>query len=458
MATYTIGSGGDYATITLAEAALTLPEAGGTIYNITGTVVDAITVTTANYANGLTIQAVTGEEADGLLGGAFFNGLLTTTVNSGIIDNLNIKSLNVVNVLTTACAVNNCDIGNGTVVNSMNFSSVSLAIFTNTIFRDGATDCTYSASFAAGVSFIRCSAVDASRIGFIRGNVTDCFGFGSGTNVDFFADCVGDYIASEDTSANLLTVPATNNFTGRTSADFNNYATGDFNLAAGSSLTTAGSTGGRIGAYLTLGATISVADAVARRGQTDYKFTLSGGDATAGTATINGQAITITTYNANGINTCTIPNNLASVHGNQTLLFTDAASGTPSTTVSFLPIATRDYINQTSPQTDILSVWYGYSGSTPVTGDELVFDTATSETSIVFSIDNQGYWTSASVPLVHETVDIYAITAAGVIGSTMTFTLSPDGLGSFEENILTSIKRTIRRRIATNPANISNNY
>ena len=261
MATHIIGSGGDYASMTAAEAALTLPEAGGTIYEITGTVTENFTFTNANYLNGLIIRNATGEEADGLLGGATYNGDITSGITAASFDitGINYRSINTVSG-GGGGSVTNCDIGTGATTDCVTFVSTETRDFTNCIIRDGSDDGVFGSSENTSVTVDQCTIVDCSRLGLLRCVATDTFIIGSGTT-DFHSttSAASDYLASGDTSASVEA--ATTSFNSRTTADLNNYAGGDYNLAAGSSLNTAGTGGGRIGALLTIapaGATIPV--------------------------------------------------------------------------------------------------------------------------------------------------------------------------------------------------------
>lgn len=170
---------------------------------------------------------------------------------------------------------------------------------------------------------------------------------------------------------------------------------------------------------ISTGATITASDATARRGQTDYKFTLSGGDATAGTATIsdgvNTSSITITTYNANGINTCTIPSTIAVLYdATAVLTFTDAVSGTPTAAVSFQPAALNSYIDLVSPlNTDDGYADWHYSG-TAATGWQYEWVTLTSPSSKTITLNADSGMILSSASTVNENADFWAINLTGV--------------------------------------------
>jgi hypothetical protein len=191
--------------------------------------------------------------------------------------------------------------------------------------------------------------------------------------------------------------------------------------------------------YTAAGASISASDAIARRGQTDYQFTLSGGDATPGTATIsdgvNTDSITITTYNGNGVNTCTIPSDIDCLYdATAVLTFTDAVSGTPTAAVSFQPDALNSYIDLVSPvATDDGYAMYHYTGAgTPITGWqwEWVTLTAPSAKTITGNADSGMIISSSST--VNETINSYMINASGVRSAAdlVTFQFVALGVGS----------------------------
>tara|TARA_R110000851_G_scaffold322199_1_gene488114 strand:- start:444 stop:1235 length:792 start_codon:yes stop_codon:yes gene_type:complete len=243
MATYTIGTGETYETLTLAEASLTLPEAGGTIYNITGTVVDSITLSDANYSNGLIVNAKAGEEADGRTNGANLNGTITVNVVSTF-NNLNIAKFNNQGS-SEQIDCNNCDFGNGVIGgNIYSWGGASFALNTNCILRDASGSNASSNFQNVNVLFNSCTSIGANSNGFRRCRVSNSLALQN--SPDFNGLMTGsDYIASGDSTATT-----TNAFTGRTTSDLVDYAGGDYNLALGSGMTGAGAGGVNIGAVL----------------------------------------------------------------------------------------------------------------------------------------------------------------------------------------------------------------
>jgi hypothetical protein len=82
-----------------------------------------------------------------------------------------------------------------------------------------------------------------------HGVIRDIFAFGTSTNdiENTGTTLVGiDYLASEDTTANMVT----NYLTGITSADFEDYASGDYRIKSTSTLVGTGYNGGNIGAFV----------------------------------------------------------------------------------------------------------------------------------------------------------------------------------------------------------------
>jgi len=255
MATHIIGTGGDYTTLAAAEAALTLPEAGGTVYEITGTLTAVPTFTGANYDNGLTLTAKTGEECDGKGNGAFIDADVATTLYSRAftISDLRVRSLDVSNIRQAGSTADKCVFGENCTTDVLVHNSQTKLDFTDCIIQDGSDDGTYQSQIANSETFVQCTFVDAARYNAMRVHCTDCLSIGAGTG-DFFDLATGsDYNASEDATATN-----TNSITGRSTTDLEDYAGGNYNLASGSSLNTSGSGGGRIGAFISATASAPV--------------------------------------------------------------------------------------------------------------------------------------------------------------------------------------------------------
>ena len=136
--------------------------------------------------------------------------------------------------------------------------------FINTIIADcGFGGTSYgNVSASADIRYDRCTVVNSTFQGFDDRGAgpagalygRNLFSFGnSGLEFAFnLADSDYNFLASEDTSATAAA--NTTGFNGRTTADFVNYAGGNYSLAVGSSLRTAGVGGGPIGAILPVAA------------------------------------------------------------------------------------------------------------------------------------------------------------------------------------------------------------
>jgi len=184
-------------------------------------------------------------------------------------------------------------------------------------------------------------------------------------------------------------------------------------------------------------ATIGTSDAVAIPG-TDFNFTVSGGDATAGTATLsdgtNTVSVTITTYNANGACVAAIPA-VTGILFDAAAVFTfiDDASGTPSVNTNFQPDATRDYIDVTDITAvgTTASVLTGYTGAAPTIGMQIVFVKKLSGGIIDFLALADTTFSASAVPPNNETTQIRAISTDGSWGTEKTYTLDVGGGGSY---------------------------
>jgi len=88
-----------------------------------------------------------------------------------------------------------------------------------------------------------------------------------------------------------------------------------------------------------------------------------------------------------------------------------------------------DYTDLVGPVTTSGSILEGYTGDTPVTGDQVVYTTPTAPTSIGFTVGADGEWILDSLPIVDQTVDRYVIQADGTVGTEDTVTYSVGGGG-----------------------------
>lgn len=263
MATYLIGTGQTYTTFAGIIATLTLPESGGTVFQITGVVADASTTfADTDYADGLTIEANANEKADGQGGGAAISGIIYVETDGATLSKLNINSvIPRLYTFSSEMIITDCFLGYlGTASRPFWADDKVMAILTNTILYSATSSNLDMDSATVNVHAVRCTSIDAGIHGIRRCKATDCLSITS-ANSDFSEAQTGsDYLASEDTTSNAVT----NFFTGRTTDDLVDYAGGDFNLAAvpvggGAlpNLRTSGTAGGVIGADL-LAATTTI--------------------------------------------------------------------------------------------------------------------------------------------------------------------------------------------------------
>lgn len=185
------------------------------------------------------------------------------------------------------------------------------------------------------------------------------------------------------------------------------------------------------------GAQITSSGAEARRGQTNYIFDISGGSATQGASTVDigGVNCPIVTYPGGGTGSvvCTIPSNAPLLYNaTATLTYSDDdGTSTPTTSVSFLPAGTDDYVVSTTPDLTSASVYNGYTGQAPQAGQNITHTILTSVTGKTFDVNSDGTWSLSSPVTVDETVQIFITDTDGSVGTTQTFTLSVGGGGAF---------------------------
>lgn len=83
-----------------------------------------------------------------------------------------------------------------------------------------------------------------------------------------------------------------------------------------------------------------------------------------------------------------------------------------------------DFTDLVSPVTTSGSILEGYTGDTPVTGDQVVYTTPTDPDSIGFTVGADGEWILDSTPSADQTVERYVIQANGTVGVEDTATFS----------------------------------
>lgn len=101
-----------------------------------------------------------------------------------------------------------------------------------------------------------------------------------------------------------------------------------------------------------------------------------------------------------------------------------------STAIPYSEPTGYDYTALVNPVTTAGSILAGYSGDAPVTGDQVVYTTPTSPSSITFTVEPDGEWVLDSAPVINQTVDRYVIQADGTVGteSTVTYTVAGDSV------------------------------
>lgn len=239
------------------DATKTLDFSGAeVVMRFSGTDTVPPTIAAVDYPDGLKIYAAGNDRANGKGGGAFINEKLTITNNaSGTVnlEGLRIKQIGFGKVSTVNGL--NCDVG--ALIDDANTVVVyegaggKLGAWENCIFRDGLDGFSSNANSGEGaLTLSRCSAVDGTARGIVRGTPTDCLVLNA-VGLDYQANEGGSYNASSDGTA-----PGTGAQTA-TADDLVDYAAGNFNLAEDSPLRTLGSTGGPIGADLFYTVTIA---------------------------------------------------------------------------------------------------------------------------------------------------------------------------------------------------------
>lgn len=289
-----VGTGGDYSTLAAWESAEAGSDYGAgnpAIAEITGSI--AKENITGAWAQGFIIRAKAGEEAITGSGTAVLTGGGTILIPSTASTNheINDLTLNSLDVRTSNASI-------VTTANRCAFSGDNFARHANCTMR--VND---SISTNVGRGFDATSGADAVAVnntivgvgsgqyGFVRWKCTDCFVYadaGSG----YIATLSGsDYNASDDTSS-----PGANSLDNRTTADFADYAGGDYRTASGSALATSGSTGGVIGYLLETGGGTSITATKASKTHTSYVATVNAAkaiDATKVARTLSTYAATV---------------------------------------------------------------------------------------------------------------------------------------------------------------------
>lgn len=179
--------------------------------------------------------------------------------------------------------------------------------------------------------------------------------------------------------------------------------------------------------------TIDTVPSSVARNETGVILGASGGGfgASQGTGSVKfngvgGPSCTVTSWSDTEIQV-TIPGNIPLQHdatGYTFYVTTDAADTAETAAVPFNAPSGWSYTDLTNPVTTEGSILNGYTGDTPVTGDQAVYTTPTSPDNITFTVNDDGEWVLDSTPTQDQTVSVYVIQANGTIGTTGVVTYS----------------------------------
>lgn len=280
-----VGTGGDYTTLAAWESG----EAGSdygvgnpAIAEITGSV--ARENITGTWVRGFTIRAAAGEEVFSGSGTAIITGTARTIINGSTAGvSIIVQDLETVPWISGGSsathefnrllidASNTTGIGSGTTdttVNDTLIINTSRGLEAGSGFEITANNVTIVAGTAT------------PNLLAVRAACTNVFVYAASSTA--FFSCSGDYNAGFDTSA-----PGANSLDNRTTADFADFAGGDYRTASGSALATAGD--GVLAAYI------------------GYALETSGATYTlafdSGTYTLTGQAVGLTAQRSLALNT-----------------------------------------------------------------------------------------------------------------------------------------------------------
>jgi len=421
MSSYNVGVGQTYTTFSALIATLTLPEAGGTVFNVFGTITEDVTFLAADFPTNLTFNAATGEEVNGVGVGATIAGTITCQSTDTVFNNLRIWQAVCFQVRNGTA--DNCFFGNYAETSGLRGGTAAGMVVTNCIFAfsDRPWD---SNGPTTGISFVNCTALNHATVGWRRCGVTNCHSYNN-TGADYSTDINAGSTYCSDSDGTASTAGVTTTFPNRTDTDFFDFYSNNFDTARESTLSTANASGGPIGAVLSKLYTFRTV----ARGDTLVKLGIKNGSAAQGTATVtlNSQACTITTYpGSNGDVEVTVPATLASLYGSFPFVYTDNDATTrTSTVIPFTPAAGRQYVDLVGPITTSPYGLYNYEGTpAPVTGDQYEVNAATSPTSIGITALATSEIVLDSAPTVTQTWDNQVLRAAtGVRSATWTTTL-----------------------------------
>lgn len=234
-----------YADITAAVAA----EAGisygvPTRFEQTGVSSSAVTFSDVDFLNSFIYIATSGEETDGTTSiGAQCTGLITTSVTSGLIQDLRTGRI----TFNNAVGHSNLNlVSNGGGGDAHLFDTVNAASSTNCIRYNCSEGCRATATNDSYIE-TNCTVVDASGFGVLRPRAVDSVSLNTTSSAYLQVGATSsNYWADDGTGSNAITE-------GTPTDIFENYATGDYRIKATSSPGVAGA-----GAFINASSGISL--------------------------------------------------------------------------------------------------------------------------------------------------------------------------------------------------------
>lgn len=240
-----VGTGGDYTTLADWESGESSSDYGAgnpAIAEITGSV--AKENITGTWPQGFIIRAKAGEEAITGAGTAIITGAVTILIPSTVgaqheVNDLILAGLDV--RTSDATTVTTCNRNIFSDIVDANNANCTLRV--NNCYSVNVTR-GYGSDIGADTLATNCTVIGVAsgNYGFVRWKTTNCFVFADAGTGYLISTAGSDYNASDDTSS-----PGANSLDNRTTADFADYAGGDYRTASGSALATAGEGGTFIG-------------------------------------------------------------------------------------------------------------------------------------------------------------------------------------------------------------------
>jgi len=208
------------------------------------------------------------------------------------------------------------------------------------------------------------------------------------------------------------------------------------------------------------GATITGQPAVVRPSGIGNTITGSGFGTTFATATLVMNGTTSVSATITGVTDTTVtfsmPADPASLFNSTGFTFTftaDDASSDTSAVVPYEPPTTHSFTTLTSnPPANDTAFTYLYSGTAPVSTDQVVYETPTPEDSLAIVVAVDGTYTLGAPLTQNNTSDYYVIQANGTVGTgdTNTFLYSAPSSGGFTKNTLKTPLSSILKDVLLN--------